>query len=765
MPLAPGTRLGPYEILSALGQGGMGEVYRARDPCLGREIAIKVLPGDVASHPDRLSRFEREAKTVAALNHPNLVTLHSIEESGGVRFITMEPVDGQSLDQVVAPGGLPLGRVLDLSIAIAEALIAAHQKGVVHRDLKPANVMVSRDGRVKVLDFGLAKLNEPEVVGASMVPTMDQPISAVGLVLGTVPYMSPEQLRGEAVDARSDVFSLGVVIYELVTGKRPFGGGTSVEVSSAILRDAAPPLSSLRANVPGDLDRIIASCLEKDPERRTQTAKDVRNELERLRKSAPAAPTHAPKPVPAPAKDLPSVAVLPFANRSADPSDEYFSDGLADELLSVLVKIRGLHVAARTSSAMFKGRQVSIAEVGRALHVATVLEGSVRKAGNRVRISVQLVKVDDEYPLWSETYDRTLDDIFAVQDDIAQSVVKELRTTLLGGTPDSDASGEAKADVERAAEGRSANPEAHRLYLQGVYFVERFTEEGNVKGMSYLQDALAIDPYNALAWVALGRSYLHAAWADPMEGARRARESAQKALALVPDMAEAYLVRGAVQAYYEHDWKAGGQALRRALDLAPRNVAVLLGMGQYTLFQGRFEESEQHLLRALEQDPLSSRAYSALGNLYRFQGRLGEAERAYRKALEISPQRITAHHLLSFVYVERGEFDAAIAEARLEPASWGRLMGLAHAYRHAGRRAEADEALRQLEAEHSQESGFQIAALYADRNDRDSAFAWLDKGFEQHDSGLNHLAAEPIFRPLHGDPRWPVLLRKMGLRD
>src|SRR5262249_51893447 len=375
MQLAPGSRLGPYEIVSALGQGGMGEVYRARDPRLGREVAIKGLPADVANHPDRLSRSEREAKPVAALNHPNLVMLHSIEESGGVRFLTMELVDGQSLDHVVAPGGLPVARVVDLSIAIAEALIAAHQKGIVHRDLKPANVMVSHDGRVKVLDFGLAKLNEPEPVGASMMPTMDQPISAVGLVLGPVPYMSPEQLRGENVDARSDVFSLGVLMYELVTGKRPFGGGPSVEISSSILRDLPPPVSTVRANVPADLDRVITRCLEKDPERRTQTAKDVRNELEHLRKTAPAAPAPAPKSAPAAASaDLPSVAVLPFVNRSADPNDEYFSEGLADELLSVLVKIRGLRVAARTSSAMFKGKQVSIGEAGRALHVATVLE-------------------------------------------------------------------------------------------------------------------------------------------------------------------------------------------------------------------------------------------------------------------------------------------------------------------------------------------------------------------------------------------------------
>ena len=761
MQLAPGSRLGPYEIVSPLGRGGMGEVYRARDTRLGREIAIKVLPEDVARDPDRLSRFEREAKAVAALNHPNLVTLHSIEESNGVRFLTMELVDGQSLDQVIPPGGLPVPRVLDLAIAIAEALVAAHQKGVVHRDLKPGNLMVSRDGRVKVLDFGLAKLSEVERAPAGLAPTME-PISAVGLVLGTVPYMSPEQLRGESVDARSDLFSLGVVLYEMVTGKRPFGGGSAIEVSTSILRDAPPPTSSVRANVPGDLERIIARCLEKDPERRSQTAKEVRNELEWLKRGT--APS-APKPVmPAAGADLPSVAVLPVANRSADPADGYCSD----RLLSVLVKIRGLRVAARTSSAMFKGRQVTIAEVGRALHVQTVLEGSVRKAGNRVRVSVQLVKVDDEYPLWSETYDRTLDDIFAVQDDIAQSVVKELRTTLLGGTPDSDASGEAKADVARAAKGRGADPEAHRLYLQANHFIERFTEEDVRKGIAYLDQALAIDEGHALAWVALARGYgLQSAygWIDVAEGAELSRGAARKALALEPDLAEAHLGLAMIEAFYDHDWKGGGESLERALELAPGSAAVLMGMGQYKLFRGRFDESERSYLAAIEQDPLSSRAYSQIGNLYRCMGRLEEAERFYRKALELSPHRITAHHLLAMILSERGEYEAALAEAALEPADWARLTALSLVNWQAGRHRESDEALANVLADHADTSGFQIAALYAGRADRDAAFAWLERAFEQKDAGLNQVASEPIFRSLHGDPRWLLFLRKMGLAD
>jgi len=346
MSLTPGTRLGAYEIRSALGKGGMGEVYRARDTRLDRDVALKVLPTELAAAPDRLARLEREAKAVAALNHPNLVTLHSIEEADGTRFLTMELVEGDTLDRQVAPGGVPLPRLLELAIPLADALAAAHAKGIVHRDLKPSNVMVSREGRVKVLDFGLAKLAADAAdapAGASQA-TMQAPISAVGLVVGTVPYMAPEQLRGEPADARTDLFSLGVLLYELATGQRPFGGASSAEISSAILRDTPAPALALRGDLPRDLDRVLGRCLEKDPERRVQTAKDVRNELELVRRAlvpgaaaapvvtaAPSAP-RAPAPVSAlaPAKDAPSIAVLPFVNRSADAEDEYFSDGLAD---------------------------------------------------------------------------------------------------------------------------------------------------------------------------------------------------------------------------------------------------------------------------------------------------------------------------------------------------------------------------------------------------------------------------------------------------
>jgi tetratricopeptide (TPR) repeat protein len=347
-------------------------------------------------------------------------------------------------------------------------------------------------------------------------------------------------------------------------------------------------------------------------------------------------------------------------------------------------------------------------------------------------------------------------------------VVKELRTTLLGETPDSDASGEAKAEVAKAAVGRGANPEAHRLYLQAIYFIDRFTEEGVVKGMAYLQEALSLDPNNALAWAALARGYNQQAaygWRNAQEAAALAKKAAEKALSLVPDLPEVHLVLSAIQAYYDRDWRAAGLSLQRALELAPASSPILLGAGQYALFRARYEEAEHYTLRALEQDPLSSRAYSQLGTIYRVLGRYLEAERAYRKSLELSPQRITAHQLLALVLVERGEFESAIAEANLEPAVWGRLTALGWAYWRAGRRAEADEALARLEADFAKDTAFQIAALYAIRGNVDASFAWLERGFEQYDAGLNLLVCEPSFRPLHGDPRWMPFLRKLGLAD
>ena len=761
MPLTPATRLGAYEILAPLGSGGMGEVWRARDTRLGRDVAIKVLPEAVSADKDRLARFEREARTVAGLNHPNIVTLFSVEEHDGVRFLTMELVEGQTLSNHIAPGGLAPARLLELAIPLADALAAAHERGVVHRDLKPGNVMVTREGRVKVLDFGLAKIAEAANVapGRTVGPTMAEPLSNAGQVLGTVAYMAPEQLRGEAADARSDLFALGLILYELATGRRAFEGTTSADLTSSILRDTPEPMPS------GDLEHLVRRCLEKNPRERIQTALEVSTELRAIRRALERRAGPAPGS-PAAGETVASIAVLPFANRSADANDEYFSDGLADELLNVLAKIKGLRVTARTSSFHFKGKDTTIAEVGRTLGVATVLEGSVRKAGNHIRVGVQLVRVSDSSHLWSESYDRTLDDIFAVQDDIAQSVVKELRTTLLGEPPDSDASGQAKAEVAQAARGRTTDPEAHRLYLQARYFADHMNREDTARAIEYLEQALTLDPEFALAWAELGRMLARGAglgWSPTDEGFRKAREAAMHALSLEPDLAEGHAQMASIQMNHDWDWRSAEHSLRRAMELAPGNDLVLRRAGNFALVLGRIEEAIRHYHSALARDSLNVATWNFLGLAYRAANRLEEAANAYRKAKELVPGAVLTSASLSLVLAAQGKGEEALAEAAGETAEVYRLWALAIVQHALGRRTESDEALRVLIERYAEGFAYQVAQVHAMRRETGAAFEWLERAYEQRDAGLSFLKVTPEFRNLHGDPRWLALIRKMGL--
>jgi serine/threonine protein kinase len=761
MPLQPSTRLGTYEIIALLGAGGMGEVYRAHDVRLGRQVALKVLPAHVARDPERLARFEREARMVAGLNHPNIVVLYSVEDEGDTRFLTMELVDGEGLDRLVTPGGLPVTRVVDLGIALSDALTAAHERGVVHRDLKPANVMVTREGRVKVLDFGLAKLDEtaPEVVG-SVAATLSTPLSSAGVVVGTIPYMAPEQIRGETVDARTDLFALGALLYELACGRRAFPGSTSADVTSAVLRDTPPALGDVRADLPDDLVRIVDRCLEKHPRARFQTALDVGNELRRIRRTL-----ESKTALPAPPRDAASIAVLPFVNRSRDEEDESFAEGLADELLSLLAKIRGLRVAARSSSSTFKGKAATVADVGRALNVATVLEGTLRRAGKRVRIAVQLVKVADGYHLWSETYDRTLDDIFAVQDEIAQAVVKELRTALLGETPDSKASGEVKAEVAAAAKGRGTDPEAHRLYLQGRFFAGRETEPDLERAVASLRQAVARDPHHALAWATLARTLIFQAgvgFAPVMATNAEALAAAERALAIEPDLPEALVAVAMYEMWHGWNWKRAEEAWRRALALAPGSSDVLSVAANIQYGLGRTAESIDLARRAVELNPLDAGAFGNLGRAYLQAERLPEAEAAFRSALDLSPNAVAQRNLLSLALLKQGRTDEALAEANREPAGWARSSGLALVYDATGRRSEADHELAELIRTGADVSRYQIAEIHAQRGDRDQAFEWLERSHANRDSGLGVLKASPLFRPLHGDPRWPAFLRKLG---
>jgi TolB-like protein/DNA-binding winged helix-turn-helix (wHTH) protein/Tfp pilus assembly protein PilF len=463
-----------------------------------------------------------------------------------------------------------------------------------------------------------------------------------------------------------------------------------------------------------------------------------------------------------------SIAVLPFVNMSRDEENEYFADGLSEELLNVLAKIRGLRVVARSSAFTFKGKRATVAEVGRALNVVTVLEGSVRKAGNRMRISVQLVKVADGYQLWSQTYDRTLEDIFAVQDDIAQSVVNGLRATLLSEATDAKADKEVTAAVAAAAKGRATDPEAHRLYLQARHFHDRGTREDVAKGIGYLKQALSLDPEFAHAWATLGRAYAGEAdsgWVPVVEGYGRAREAVARALALEPGLAEGHAGMGWIQMNHDWDWRSAEASYRRALELASGSALVLRPAGMLAANLGRLDEAIGLYRRAVEQDPLSATTYHDLGADLHATGRFAEAEAAFQKALELSPQRANTRANLAQNLLAQGRGEEALAEALREPEEWARLWAIAITHHATGRRAESDAALQELIAKYQGEAAYQAAEVYAARGEAHLAFEWLERAYAQRDGGLSELKTRPLLRPLHADPRWDVFLRKMGLAD
>jgi serine/threonine protein kinase/Flp pilus assembly protein TadD len=659
----------------------MGEVYRATDMKLGRDVALKILPPNVANDLERLARFQREARAVAALNHPNVVTLYSVEESEGVHFLTMEMIEGKSLDHTIPEGGLPLARIVGIARSLADALAAAHEKGIIHRDLKPANVMVTGDGRVKVLDFGLAKETRPPTGEAATITLADK--TRGGVVMGTPAYMSPEQVVGLPLDHRSDIFSLGVIIYEMATGQRPFQGHSSAELASSILRDNPSLASAGRADLPPNLAHIIGRCLAKDPRQRAQSAREIASEFADV--ALAAQPSSGAQAVIA-RDSSPSVAVLPFKNLSADPENEYFSDGLAEEILNALSQIQGLSVAARTSSFSFKGKATEISEIANKLHVANVLEGSVRRAGNRVRVTVQLADARNGFQLWSERYDRQMEDIFDVQDEIARAIAEKLKLTLTGGT-------------KRATE----NLEAFELYLKGRHYWHQRSPSSLRLAIQCFEQTIKLDPQYALAYAGLADCYgilRFYGWITFESGQPPAHAAVTQAVKLGPSILEVNFSRGFYSYYFDRDWRQAKPHFQKAIAINPRSSLAQVYYGLYLTSEGRNEEAIQHVTLAQQIDPLAPYICCMVAATHFIVGHFDEAERATQRALELQPDHLLAlwPRGLALSALERHEEAIASLERAVTLSRAPIFVGLlGFVYARAGRLDDAKRLLNELE--------------------------------------------------------------------
>jgi serine/threonine protein kinase/tetratricopeptide (TPR) repeat protein len=749
--LGPGSKIGHFHIEQELGRGGMGVVYLARDITLGRPIAIKSLPLELMSNQKIRSRLEREAQLLASLNHPNIATIYEeLEETEGAIYLILEYIDGPTLGDRIAGGPLDLQEALSIACQSAAALAAAHERGIIHRDLKPGNIKITSEGNVKVLDFGLAKVIE-EVETKVQQSTVTQP----GRVIGTPAYMSPEQAVGDPVDYKTDIWSLGVVIYEMLTRELPFQGNTQQALTHSILHNKPKNLTRLRRDAPISLERVLLRLMQKDRLSRPDNMKVVVKELESIRRDFVTKVK--------PSKRSPSIAVLPFVDMSAESDQEYFCDGMAEELINALTHIKDLRVIARTSAFSYKGRNVDVRDIGKELDVAAILEGSIRKAGNRLRITAQLVDAANGHHLWSERYDRELDDVFVIQDEITSAIVGKLKPKLFG------------EEKVRLGKEKNVNIEAYQLYLKGSFFWNKRTEANLKKAIGYFEQALESDPDYALAYTGLAMTYAILPIYSPFRpkiGFPKAKELATRALQIDEAVPEAHACIGFVNAWYDWDWTGAESEFERAIELNPGCAIAHHWYGFAFMFRGRFDEAIQEIEHALELDPISVAINRDLGIFCYYAHRYDQGLLASQKTIEMDPHMFNAHWSLGAAYLGKLMYEEALSEFLKErevvsaSRPWVEPFIL-FTYLKLDRPEKAqkvlDSQLEQSKKEYVHPS--LIGCMYIILERYDEGFAWFQKGYEEHDQAICWLKVHPFVDSIRSDPRYTALLKKMNLDD
>ena len=760
-----GTEAGAYVVLRMLGRGGMGEVYEARDSRLGRSVALKFLPSRFADNADALERFEREARAASSLNHPNICTIHDVGKLGSRPFFVMELLEGRSLKDRIGAGVVAVDEVLALGSQIADALAAAHAKGIVHRDIKPANIFVTAHGEAKVLDFGLAKLMaertaSPAVLATPSPPALghDKMLTSPGTTMGTIAYMSPEQAQGRQVDARTDVFSLGVVLYEMATGTMPFPGNSAADVLKKIQTQVPRRPTTIRSSIPQPLERVILKALEKDPAQRIQSAAEIQAGLVGLRKSrtlktrrwvvgslSAAAVALAVgaffgrRLIFSPGRV--KVAVLPFEDLGKDPEQAYFTEGLHDQLNSVLGRLYPdrLGVIGSSSVQQYRGENKRIDQIGRDLNVAYVVDGSVHREGSRVRISVKLIRVKDQSQVWAETYDRDLVQILAMQSDVAQSVAQGIERTLR------------PSPQVRLALARPVDPQAYEACLRGEF-----------------EKSIEYDPGYAPAYAGLAEElYFQGLFGagEPKPLFSKVLQSATKAVELDPTLADSYAVLALSKLHTQWNWREAEKDFRHGIRLDPSNANVRHMFAHFLLLMNRGPESTEECKRAVEHDPFDSGLYACLGWHEVWAGDYPKALEATRRALRLDASNTWASMVMGWAYEQLGQYQESMAAIQKFDDSSLRTAAIAHVFAASGNRPAAETLLSELleKAKKEYVSAYDIAVVYAGLGETDRAFDWLNKAYEEESGFLAYLTLDPRIKPLRADRRYQDLLRRMGL--